>query len=229
MMAADYDMQDDQQLFNNDDIQVLNHQNYDDNRHKKKYLTLKLRCEQIQQDNEKYINRIHYVHKIIQRLKKQRKFLIKRLDQYGDNFRDFQALVPGEDEPYFNVTSDNVPRGILQPIKLSSVPFTSESLASPSETKRRKTEKEKDPNAPKKPANAFLMFCQQQRNSAVEEYNKNHPGQEVNHQELTKLMALRWKQLSTNEKKIYFDMYEKDKERYEQELQHYAETKIKME
>lgn len=39
--------------------------------------------------------------------------------------------------------------------------------------KRMKTDKlEKDRNAPKKPANAFLMFCQQQRNTVQEEYFK---------------------------------------------------------
>ena len=35
-----------------------------------------------------------------------------------------------------------------------------------------KVEKEKDPNAPKKPANAFLMFCTTQRSTVQEEYFK---------------------------------------------------------
>lgn len=35
-----------------------------------------------------------------------------------------------------------------------------------------KSDKDKDPNAPKKPANAFLLFCQQQRTAVQEEYYK---------------------------------------------------------
>ncbi len=47
------------------------------------------------------------------------------------------------------------------------------SLAStPKSSKKAKPDKEKDPNAPKKPANAFFMFCQQQRAAVQETYFK---------------------------------------------------------
>jgi non-histone protein 10 len=41
-----------------------------------------------------------------------------------------------------------------------------------SKVKKMKVEKEKDPNAPRKPANAFLMFCQQRRSVIQEEFFK---------------------------------------------------------
>ena len=44
-----------------------------------------------------------------------------------------------------------------------------------SKSKKIKLERDKDPNAPKKPANAFLMFCQQRRPLIQEEHLKVRP------------------------------------------------------
>ncbi|XP_014667763.1 PREDICTED: high mobility group protein 20A-like [Priapulus caudatus] len=206
--------------------QQLNNHSSDD-RYKKKYLTLKLRCEQIQQDNERLANRKHYMRKLTNRLKKERRFLMNRLDQHGDEYENYQAVIPGEDEHLFNVLNDYW----MQEATKSSVPINgtgepqAELLASPSGGKKRRNEREKDPNAPKKPANAFLMFCQQQRNVSQEQFAKENPGQDVSHQELTKIMAHHWKNLNSEEKREYYDMYEKDKERYEKEMLKYTEGK----
>lgn len=61
-----------------------------------------------------------------------------------------------------------------------------------------KQDKERDPNAPKKPANAFFMFCQQQRNVMHEDQREATMG----HHELTKTLAKEWNNLIEDEKKV---------------------------
>lgn len=61
-----------------------------------------------------------------------------------------------------------------------------------------KQDKEKDPNAPKKPANAFFMYCQQQRTVMHEDQKDPTMG----HHELTKCLAKEWNNLHVDEKKV---------------------------
>ena len=64
-----------------------------------------------------------------------------------------------------------------------------------------KQEKERDPDAPKKPANAFFMFCQQQRNSIQGDQKYPTVGP-VGHHELTKQLAKEWNTLGAEGKKV---------------------------
>lgn len=61
-----------------------------------------------------------------------------------------------------------------------------------------KQDRERDPDAPKKPANAFFMFCQQQRNSMQEDQKESAVG----HHELTKHLAKEWNTLGAEGKKV---------------------------
>lgn len=79
-----------------------------------------------------------------------------------------------------------------------------------------KAKPEKDPNAPKRPANAFFMFCQLERGKLRESH------QDASLSELTKMLGLQWKDMSAEEKQVYYDMYETDKLRYEKEMSSYA-------
>lgn len=73
-------------------------------------------------------------------------------------------------------------------------------------TKRKSVKTEKDPNAPKRPSNPFFQFCQEQRPILMEELNSNlKPGEvEPSKQELTRQLALRWKTLSVNDKRVRY-------------------------
>ena len=55
-----------------------------------------------------------------------------------------------------------------------------------------------DPDAPKKPANAFFMYCQQQRNSMHGDPKQSTVG----HHELTKHLAKEWKTLGAERQKV---------------------------
>ncbi|KAJ1941938.1 non-histone protein, partial [Kickxella alabastrina] len=83
------------------------------------------------------------------------------------------------------------------------------------QTGLRKPRMEKDPNAPRRPANAFVLYCQ------VERPNIRSRGTDLTYGEMTKAMGIKWKNLSQAEKKKYFDLYEREMFRYQQELETY--------
>ena len=56
-----------------------------------------------------------------------------------------------------------------------------------------------DPNAPKRPANPFFQFCQEQRPRVMERL-AGEP--EPSKQELTRQLATTWKSLSSEDKKV---------------------------
>ncbi|KAJ2632240.1 non-histone protein, partial [Coemansia sp. RSA 1694] len=79
----------------------------------------------------------------------------------------------------------------------------------------RKSRSEKDPNAPKRPANAFVLYCQDERPSI------KSAGTEMNSGELTRALAGTWKTLPKSERQKYFDLYEREMDRYHQEFAKY--------
>ncbi|KAK7494942.1 hypothetical protein BaRGS_00013821 [Batillaria attramentaria] len=220
-----------------------------------KYFSLRKRCEQLQQANEKLVNRVQHVKKLIKRYKRDRRYLISRLDEFGDGFREAQVPVMWEEDELFNCLRPPPPYpgssgsdsdltsswhgraehqsalSAIQPL-LAAHGLGESTLAavaasvtgnSSSKGKKVKTEKdrERDPNAPKKPANAFLMFSQQRRSVIQEEYLKEHK-EEIAHHELTRRLAQQWNNLSQDDKKLYYELYEHEKERYEKEMREYS-------
>ena len=86
------------------------------------------------------------------------------------------------------------------------------------EQHKRKRAKKKDPNAPKKPLNSYMQFCQDVR----DDLKQQNP--DISRADLTKLLSTNWKELAEDDKKKYHDSYEKDKERYAAEMSEYAAT-----
>lgn len=206
--------------------------------YRKKYQLIIERCEVIQQDNERLVNRIHQVKKILKRRRKERKFLMDRLDMHGDNWRNVPLPLILEDPsseqfPSNKVSTSKSKTPGLQSGKeimgkkggisgtLNSGTSGSSGVSNAS-TKRKTTKVDK--NAPKRPANPFFQFCQEQRNTAVEEMAT------IGHSDLTKIevtkhLANKWNTLPIDDKKIYYDKYEKSKERYNADMQMYTMTK----
>lgn len=210
----------------------------------RKYLALQRKCEVIQQNNDKLINRLQNVKKIIKRYKKDRKLLIAALNEKGDDYKD--APVPymwEETEKYKsenlsflnNDAQDSVSSHSSAHSLVGSPDFKASAASEREKTlnssnapkfKKLKTEKDRDLQVPKKPANAFFMFCQHQRASIQEEYFKD-TGEEISHQDLTKCMAQQWNNLSPEHKKRYYDLYEKEKEKYDEEVKNLAGRDVK--
>ncbi|VEU19451.1 DEKNAAC100670 [Brettanomyces naardenensis] len=80
----------------------------------------------------------------------------------------------------------------------------------------------KDPNLPKRPTNAYLIFCDLGKEGVREEMEAKHPGMSV---DMSKAMTEAWKQLDQEGRKPYYELYEKDKLRYQKEIKEYTEKK----
>ncbi|XP_032677471.1 high mobility group B protein 6 isoform X2 [Odontomachus brunneus] len=176
--------------------------------YKKKYQLLLERCEILQQENERLVYRIQRVRKLLRRTRKEKKFLIDRLDQHGDRWREAPMGV-FEENSVFQTTpkSEKGGKGASNNAKEEK----------PKKGTKRKGAKA-DPNAPKRPANPFFQFCQEQRPRVMERL-AGEP--EPSKQELTRQLATTWKSLSSEDKKVYYDMYERSKEKYVAEMQIY--------
>ncbi|OCT70771.1 TCF3 fusion partner [Xenopus laevis] len=66
--------------------------------HRRKFITLRRRCKDIELVNERILNRLHQVEKITQRLKHKRRCLMKVLDAYEDDYRKCHLTFLLEDE-----------------------------------------------------------------------------------------------------------------------------------
>ncbi len=91
---------------------------------------------------------------------------------------------------------------------------------------RKKRIKLLDPNAPKRPANAFIMFCDLQRlsiNSERRLLQKLDPESEEckSMGQLTKALGSKWRNLNEDERKEYQDMYHEQVEWYDIEIKLY--------
>ena len=75
--------------------------------------------------------------------------------------------------------------------------------------------KKKDPNAPKRPRSAYILYCQENR-SAVKTANPDFKPSEL----MSKLGEM-WKNLSKEDKQEFVEQAESDKERYNKERSNY--------
>lgn len=80
--------------------------------------------------------------------------------------------------------------------------------------KRRK----KDPMAPKAPLNGYLVYFNEERVSM----RQQHPNMSFG--ELTKVIAIKWKELAADEKQKYIAQAELNKERYVKEMDEYKQS-----
>ncbi|KAJ2491187.1 non-histone protein [Coemansia sp. RSA 2050] len=105
-----------------------------------------------------------------------------------------------------NPTSSSTSTPLLPPIDATTSSHTSTG---------RKPRSDKDPNAPKRPANAFVLYCQDERPSI------KSAGTDLTSGDLTRALAVTWKGLPQEEKQKYFDLYEREMNRYNQEFAKY--------
>jgi len=79
----------------------------------------------------------------------------------------------------------------------------------------------KDSKKPKGRMSAYAFFVQQCR----EEHKKQYPEGRVEFAEFSKKCAERWKKMTDKEKKVFHDLADKDKGRYQAEMAHYKPPK----
>jgi HMG (high mobility group) box len=77
----------------------------------------------------------------------------------------------------------------------------------------------RDPNAPKRPTNPFLRFCEHERDNvrALHSNDENF--------DLTKAMGVAWHELDDDQKRPYKDAFNEDQKRYKEDMAVYEAMK----
>lgn len=78
-------------------------------------------------------------------------------------------------------------------------------------------QKARDPDLPKRPTNAYLIFCEMEK----ERIKQDDP----NASDLSKSMTEAWKNLSEERRRPYYKLYEDDRIRYQREMAEYNQKK----
>uniref|UniRef100_A0A1L8DWF4 Putative non-histone protein 10 n=2 Tax=Nyssomyia neivai TaxID=330878 RepID=A0A1L8DWF4_9DIPT len=165
-------------------------------------------CRELQKENERIISRLYRMKKMTKVCEKDVKLLQTRLDRHNPAWR----LEPPP-PPLF-------PQTDLHPVKKRRKSAFTAKTEFPKGVRK---QKEKDPNAPKKPPNAFFQYCQEQRSILLDEIaSERQPGEpEPSKQELTRQLAQRWRSMGNDDKQVYVDMYENSKRKYNQDMMYY--------
>lgn len=85
------------------------------------------------------------------------------------------------------------------------------------------SKKEVDPNKPKKPLTAYLMFSNAEMPKLRAEMA--HPSTEFTHKDMMVRLGAKWKALTPEERKMYDDMVEPEITSYHQKLEQYQRMK----
>ena len=84
----------------------------------------------------------------------------------------------------------------------------------------------KDPNKPKRPKSAFLLYCDDERSKLIEKEKKSlKGGEKFNLGVIQKKLGQNWKKLSSDKKQKYDELHEKCKEQYFDDITEY-ETQL---
>eukprot|EP00124_Ichthyophonus_hoferi_P001680 Ihof_evm8s94 gene=Ihof_evmTU8s94 len=181
--------------------------------YKEKCKSLKRRCIELEEQNGLIERRLKHSKRLVTRLRLERSFLFDKLEQ-------FEKTKPVLRSDYSSGSSSSSDDSDTESgSSESEAPVTVVEAPKVTKTSTR-TKAEKDPHAPKRPANAFFMYCQHHRAAAQEEFT------DLRHPEITKILGQRWQQMSEQEKQPYFDMYENDKTRYARDLKQYTKGEI---
>ena len=85
-----------------------------------------------------------------------------------------------------------------------------------------KMKAQKDPNKPKRPKSAFLLFCDDERPKLIEKQKKNlKAGEKFNLGDIQKKLGSQWGKLSDDKKKKYNEQCETCKETYFDKMSEY--------
>ena len=86
----------------------------------------------------------------------------------------------------------------------------------PAPAPAKKIKSKKDPNAPKKPSTAFILFSSEQR-PLIKDQNPGIP-----FAELAKKLGDSWKSADSKTKSKFIDLAEADKTRYKKQMESYS-------
>ncbi|CAG2162775.1 unnamed protein product [Oppiella nova] len=199
------------------------------NNYLNRYSKLKKRCDAIKSDNERLIQNIHQMKTLSHKYRQQKKIIIKRLAKHRDNYMSYDLPLflevhhfIAKDESIAQPSSDVKTKHLMSKSNTNTTNMTSKAKKSkPNASRNEITSNGTVYVVPKKPINPYLLFCQENRSSLQERYHIKH-NTEMTHQELTKALAQQWHELSVTAKQVYYNLFNNDKIRYENEMKIFA-------
>ncbi|KAJ3345441.1 hypothetical protein HDU91_007355, partial [Kappamyces sp. JEL0680] len=192
-----------------------------------------LKCLQLRSNNialEKDIQllkkTIHAYDTKLKRLKFERRLLVGALaaaDDNGNNKRALEDTSESEVRRPERLTPQQLDEGGTD---IASEADAVDTMTPKTKAKKKKRAKLLDPNAPKRSANAFLMFSDLQRNMFREQRRilaKRDPHSELlpSLNNITKALGAKWKALDEEDRKLYQDMFKEQVVQYNLEMREY--------
>ncbi|KAJ2118931.1 non-histone protein [Coemansia sp. RSA 720] len=198
---------------------ALANEGTDEKHHKYRCRDLRRQLEELEEYNDTLAVKLQQAHKRLKRMKVERNILLDRFEhtrQYGKHeSSDSDAPLKDTFPRHASDMDQEASRGRRKPYSsTASTPQASISANGETAHVSRKP-RGRDPNAPKRPANAFVLYCQ------VERPNIKSAGTELTSSELTRSMGVKWRGLPKSEKQAYFDLYEREMARYQREMDTY--------
>ncbi|KAG5519920.1 hypothetical protein PMAC_000197 [Pneumocystis sp. 'macacae'] len=191
----------------------------DEYRYKQKCKQLKQKIRQALAENDMLILKLARMKRSIQRLRLERAFILEKLEECtpsadeDSNASDssLHSLKREKDsshsENHDPFVHSNVRDTVLPFIQPQSVPS-----GTASGSRRRRI---RDPDAPKRPSNPFLKFCDVQR----EKIRSENEG--VDRFDVTRALGAAWQNLDDESRKPYYDAYELEKKQFKIKMDEY--------
>jgi len=105
-------------------------------------------------------------------------------------------------------------------IKETEAFLKAETKKASKKVEKKNTKAKKDPNAPKKATNAYMIFATENRGKVLEEMKKTN--ENVNAKDVLKEMGARWKVADEKTKKKYEKKLAEAKAKYDEEMKNYV-------
>jgi non-histone protein 10 len=166
---------------------------------------LKRRIREIEDHNDAMALSIARTKRSIQRIRLERALLLEKLEE--------RTLFKVDD-------SDGTVSPPLSPIEDGEHQDHHEDVHAESSGAKKRVPPPRNPNLPKRPQNAYIIFCEVEKDRVRNELEHIQPGEPF---DLTKAMAEAWKDLDPKGKSPFYALYEDDKIRYYREMAAYSD------
>lgn len=202
------------------------HPDTEEQKLKLKCTNLKRRISEVEENNEIATLALSRTKAAIRRLRLEYVILLERLEDRAmkipDGINMFEEMAS---PPTPNVLDDSLlaaglaRNGLVKKPTKKAKSSTTSTIANSNNAKL----KARDPDLPKRPTNAYLIFCEMEKERIKQQNEKENPGMSS---DLSKSMTEAWKNLGEEDRKPYYKLYEDDRLRYQKEKAVYTKKKL---
>ncbi|ORZ09218.1 hypothetical protein BCR42DRAFT_455148 [Absidia repens] len=191
-----------------------------------KYEQLRKRVQEMEQDKSDIHSKLLKAQNHVKRLRMERLILLEQLDEYYTSQKG-HIDTSDSDGSGGSGAESYIYEGRLKQLKRKRGRHNDKSIASNKKSSSSKllesqtatpARKKKDPNAPKGPGNVFFLYCRMEREHFKDELPTENLG------EVTRLLGQKWKAMTDDEKKKYYDIYDREQEEYQRAMKSYKEA-----